>query len=151
MKQLIEDYKRRLKTVNEMLESEKDSNGSINDVKKFERLHTKAGEYRTIIAELERVLREGIPTSDVFCIQTWYGESVSRIYLDKEIAQRQADEDRVSWKAYRRTVLKDLNDEEFEKYFKSESSHMAYRVQDLDDAIRDIKEDAIIEERNQEL
>jgi hypothetical protein len=150
MKQLIEDYKRRLKTVNEMLESEKDSNGSINDVKRFERLHTKASEFRTIIAELERVLREGIPTSEVFCIQTWYGQSIDRVYLDKEIAEKQAVEDKARWRQYRREVLKDLNDEEFEKYFKSESSHMAYRVQDLDDAIHDIKEDAIIDERNSE-
>ena len=53
IKTLIEDYKRRLETVNTILESDKDS-GSINDTKKFERLCTKASEYRTIIAELER-------------------------------------------------------------------------------------------------
>ena len=53
IKTLIEDYKRRLNTVNEALENDQDS-GSINDTKKFKRLRTKAGEYRTIIAELER-------------------------------------------------------------------------------------------------
>lgn len=53
IKSLIEDYKRRLETVNQMLETNQDS-GSINDTKKFERLRTKASEFRTIIAELER-------------------------------------------------------------------------------------------------
>jgi hypothetical protein len=51
--ELINDYKRRLDTVNKMI-SEFRSNGSINDTRKDERLKTKASEYRTIIAELER-------------------------------------------------------------------------------------------------
>jgi hypothetical protein len=54
MKQLIEDYQRRLDTANELLKEFK-SNGSINDIKKEERLTTKASEYRTIIVELERL------------------------------------------------------------------------------------------------
>jgi len=51
--ELINDYKRRLETVNKMI-SEFKSNGSIIDTLKDERLKTKASEYRTIIAELER-------------------------------------------------------------------------------------------------
>lgn len=53
IKTLIEDYQRRLKTVDVMLETGSNS-GSINDTKKFERLHTKASQFRTVIAELER-------------------------------------------------------------------------------------------------
>lgn len=53
MEQLIEDYKRKLATVNEMLENKK-SNGSISDNEKFIRLKTKAANYRTFIAELEK-------------------------------------------------------------------------------------------------
>ena len=149
MKELIEDYKRRLATVNLALLKMKDS-GSVQDIKKFERLTTKASGYRTIIAELEKVMREGISTSEIFCIQTWYGQSIDRVYLDKEIAQQQADEDRARWKASRRAILKDLNDEEFEKYYKEESRSFIYKVQDLQDAISDIKEDGIMEERHQE-
>ena len=59
MKQLIEDYQRRLDTVVKMQEAFK-SNGSINDTKKEERLTTKASEYRTFIAELEREEKEVI-------------------------------------------------------------------------------------------
>lgn len=55
MKELIEDYKRRLATVNEMLEQFNHGNGSINDAKKEARLNTKASEYRTFIAEMERI------------------------------------------------------------------------------------------------
>jgi hypothetical protein len=55
MKQLIEDYNRRLDSINQMIESF-NSNGSINDIRKDERLKTKASEYRTFIAEMEREL-----------------------------------------------------------------------------------------------
>jgi hypothetical protein len=57
MKQLIEDYKRRLGTVEGIQKTFK-SNGSVNDTKKEERLTTKASEYHTFIAELEREQRE---------------------------------------------------------------------------------------------
>jgi transposase len=53
MKQLIEDYKRRLATIEGMIENFK-SNGSEHDNRKDERFKTKASEFRTIIAELER-------------------------------------------------------------------------------------------------
>ena len=59
MKVLIEDYKRRLMGVEEMLVAFK-SNGSINDTKKEERLITRASEYRTFIAELKLEEKEVI-------------------------------------------------------------------------------------------
>ena len=58
MKQLIEDYKRRLQNVKELLiEQSLNDNGSENNIKRHERLATKASEYRTFIAELERLER----------------------------------------------------------------------------------------------
>lgn len=60
MEQLIEDYKRRLQNVTDMLSKFK-SNGSINDEKKDERLKTKAAEYRTFIAELEKAIKDEAP------------------------------------------------------------------------------------------
>lgn len=59
MKDLIEDYKRRLATITEVIDGFK-SNGSINDISKDARLKTKQSEYRTIIAELERTNRRMI-------------------------------------------------------------------------------------------
>jgi hypothetical protein len=55
MKQLIEDYKRRIKTIENDLRLYK-STGSINDIKKVERLTTKLFEYRAFVTELERAL-----------------------------------------------------------------------------------------------
>src|SRR5664279_3346430 len=54
MKQLIEDYQRKIDTLTKQLASFK-SNGSENDLKKETRLTTKASEYRTFIVELERL------------------------------------------------------------------------------------------------
>ena len=55
MKTIIEDYERRLKSVEDMLNNFK-SSGSINDIRKDERLKTKASIYRTLIAELKHEL-----------------------------------------------------------------------------------------------
>jgi hypothetical protein len=55
MKELIEDYKRRLETVNELIKTDK-NNGSTNDIKRRERYITKASEYRAFIAEMERLV-----------------------------------------------------------------------------------------------
>lgn len=55
MKDLLEDYKRRVTTAETMLKGFK-SNGSEHDIRKQERLTTKASEYRTIVAEIERVI-----------------------------------------------------------------------------------------------
>ncbi len=60
MKQLLEDYQRRLKTVTDMLDNFK-SNGSHNDIRKHERLTTKASEYITFISELERAIAASEP------------------------------------------------------------------------------------------
>lgn len=72
MKQLIEDYQRRLKTVNEILESFKIS-CSVNDLKKEERLKAKAYEYRTFIAEMERLLnsQQGIETKPLIVLNQY--------------------------------------------------------------------------------
>lgn len=55
MKQLIEDYQRKIDTLTEQLACFK-STGSINDIKKVERLTTKLNEYRAFVTELERAL-----------------------------------------------------------------------------------------------
>lgn len=53
MKTLLEDYKNRLKTANEMIKELRFKDESNPD---FIRLTTKASCYRTIIAELQRQL-----------------------------------------------------------------------------------------------
>ena len=53
METLLEDYKRRLKSVTELIEKTR-SNGSIVHQRREERLKTKAAEYRTFIVEIER-------------------------------------------------------------------------------------------------
>jgi hypothetical protein len=69
MKQLIEDYQRRLGTTEKMIKEFKLKNsGSINDIKKGERLDTKASEYRSIIAELEREVRNSPVNINLFKI-----------------------------------------------------------------------------------
>jgi hypothetical protein len=55
MKQLIEDYKKKIETLANDLRLYK-STGSINDIKKVERLTTKLFEYRAFVTELERAL-----------------------------------------------------------------------------------------------
>jgi hypothetical protein len=54
MKQLIEDYQRRLATVNEMINNLKFKDDANPD---YIRLTTKRAEYRTVITELERGLK----------------------------------------------------------------------------------------------
>jgi len=58
METLLEDYKRKLKNVNEMLDFDSNiNNGSINDIKRFERLNTKASQYRAFIVDIERAIK----------------------------------------------------------------------------------------------
>jgi len=52
MKTLLEDYKKRLDTVNKFINNTR-NNESINDEKKMVRLRTKASCYMTIIIELK--------------------------------------------------------------------------------------------------
>ena len=54
MKKLIADYKALLKITEDILSTFK-SNGSVNDIRKDERLKTRAHEYRTTIARLEEL------------------------------------------------------------------------------------------------
>lgn len=74
MKTLIEDYKRRLATITEMIETTSDT-GSRNDIAKMARLKAKEGEYRTFIAELEREYRNYI-TSKLDALMSDYKENV---------------------------------------------------------------------------
>ena len=53
MRQLLEDYKRRLKTVNEELKITIDE---AHDVSKISRLTIKRGCYRTFISEMEKII-----------------------------------------------------------------------------------------------
>jgi len=57
MRTLLEDYERRLDTINETIETTS-NNGSPNDIGKMARLKTKASEYRTFITELNKVVRK---------------------------------------------------------------------------------------------
>lgn len=59
MKELIDDYKRRLATITEAIETTRDT-GSRNDIVKMARLKAKQGEYQTFIAELESTYRNYI-------------------------------------------------------------------------------------------
>ncbi len=64
MEILLEDYKRKLKTANELISSNT-NNGSIMDEKRAERLNTKASEYRSFIVDIERAMeRTKLKTSE---------------------------------------------------------------------------------------
>jgi hypothetical protein len=63
MEILLEDYKRRLKTVTELIKKTR-SNGSIVHQRREERLNTKAAEYRTFITEIERAMARKPDTSE---------------------------------------------------------------------------------------
>ena len=55
MKILLEDYKRKLKNVEELIENNT-NDGSIQDIKREERLKTKAAEYRAFIVDIKRAI-----------------------------------------------------------------------------------------------
>lgn len=58
MKQLLEDYQKRLVEINKMIEEDKKTNnGSIDSTKRKTRLETKASCFRTFITELEREIK----------------------------------------------------------------------------------------------
>jgi hypothetical protein len=54
MKELIDDYRRRLRTISTMLDNEEES-GKNADLLTLERLKTKKGCFNTILTELERL------------------------------------------------------------------------------------------------
>jgi hypothetical protein len=143
MKELIKDYKRRLKTVEKAFDDER---MAINkDLCKLARLNTKASEYRTFIAELEKEYNKGITVEDIYCIQIWYGEHISHVYLNKEQAENAANTAQALWKAARRAIHNEMSDEEFEVYYRENFKSFTYKVQSLDDCIGDVVDNAIFE------
>jgi hypothetical protein len=60
MEELLEDYKRRLITMNQMID-DNTFDGSVLDIRRSERLRTKASEYRTFISELEMAIKKDEP------------------------------------------------------------------------------------------
>lgn len=77
MKNLLEDYKRRLIYINDIIKNNEEplNNGSESSLKKKERLNTKAGCYRTIISELEREI-ENEDNSYIIVINDNYNSKV---------------------------------------------------------------------------
>lgn len=55
METLLEDYKRKLNNVKELIEKQR-SNGCIVHQRREERLNTKAAEYRAFIVDIERAM-----------------------------------------------------------------------------------------------
>lgn len=55
MQILLEDYKRKLAAM-EIMITDNANNGSIRDVERRVRLHTKASEYRSFIVDIERAI-----------------------------------------------------------------------------------------------
>lgn len=56
MKTLLDDYKRKLSTVEEFIKANK-NNGSMMDEQRKVRLDTKASELRTFIVDIERAIK----------------------------------------------------------------------------------------------
>ena len=142
MKQLIEDYIRRLKTAKEM----KDDliqvpNAMIVDHEKYERLTIKIGCYNTIIAELQREYKSKLSAyTDVWVIQTFAGCEVDNVFINKEDAEKEAEKNRTEYLAHYRKVNKRMNDEEWEKFAEKEYKNK-FKVVSLDDAIYEIKDE----------
>ena len=139
MKTLIEDYKRRLATAEKMLDDMKKSH--VQSVETRIRIETKASEYRSIIAELERALNFKLKSyEDLWVIQSYAGSDIDFVYTDKEEAEKAAEEQRNEFIAHYRKVNKRMDDEEWERYAKRNYSGM-YKVVTLDRAIDNIKDD----------
>jgi len=139
MKTLIEDYKRRLKTAEKMIE---ESAKSRDGIEKHQRLQTKASEYRTFIAELEREYKSKLSSyTEVWAIQSYAGSDVDHVFIDKDDAQKEADKMREEFIAYQRKINKRMSDEEFAEYAKKAYLDIKYKVVTLDDAIVAIKDE----------
>lgn len=83
MKNLLEDYKRRLKAVNELLNEPKEKFGKyLHDEKRKTRLNTKASEYRSIITDLERAISNTVKLEKSYIL---FGEEVCRMFFDEGI------------------------------------------------------------------
>ena len=139
MKQLIEDYKRRLKTVGEIIDATSNT-GSINDQKKLERLMTKQGMINTIIAELEREYKSKFSAYDeLWVVASSSGADVDHVFIDKEDAEKEAKRLLKEYLEYYRDVNKKMSDEEWEEFSKDDRK-FRFKVIPLDDAIYNIKE-----------
>ena len=84
MKQLLEDYKRRLKTLNEELRL---TLNEADDIVKITRLTIKRGCYRTFIAELEQIIPPEMPVDPKILAE----EKLAREKKEKEDQEKQDD------------------------------------------------------------
>lgn len=75
--------------------------------------------------------------TDVFVVQSYQGQDIDRIYLDKNDAQKVADFRNKEKYDYYRKVNKNMTDEEYDKYY---SIMPKYKVYTLDDGIDSVKE-----------
>ena len=136
MKQLIEDYKRRLATVNEMIE---ESANARKGIEEHQRLLTKAGMFRTFIAELEREFKSKLSaTEEVWVIQDHFASDVDHVFIDKEEAEKEAEQRKEEFLTYYRKVNKRMSDEEWKKY--AETFKNKFTVITLDQAIDNIRD-----------
>lgn len=133
MKILIEDYQRRLKTAKKMLEDM--ANSHVVSVEKRIRIETKASEYRTFIAEMERELRNGVSLFDLWVVQQWVGEKPEQVYFSEDDAKTQAllMEDNLVNRI--RKSHSDMSEKEFKGYFKQSYGSFHFKVMNLDDAL----------------
>ena len=83
IKILIEDYKRRLTFIKEI---NGDGNGSILDIKKSERLRTKASGYRTFIAELEKIESTPDKSSQVEQLTVTEDDILKNLFCDLNVS-----------------------------------------------------------------
>jgi hypothetical protein len=83
---------------------------------------------------------------------TKYGDTdINEVFLNKTKAERIAKEKNKEYYDYYRNKNKKMSDDEFKKYFYGGYiNRNEYRVKSLDDAIEDIKEVVIDNERNEE-
>ena len=122
MKQLIEDYKKKIETLANDLRLYK-STGSINDIKKVERLTTKLFEYRAFVIDLERIERNVQPDETP--------QLISRI-------------DFTTLRTQKKTLIEIIDDMEKKnaEYYKNETSDLS-GILNLIDAIQDYAVDVV--------
>ena len=136
MKQIIEDYKRRLKTGHEML---KNLQGEEH-LDAHQRISIKCAQYRAVIVELERAFKPKLKALDeVWVVEDHFACDVDHVFTDQEEAEKEAKQRKEEFLTYYRKVNKRMNDEEWEKY--AETFKNKFRVITLDQAIDNIKDD----------
>lgn len=146
MKVLIEDYKRRLVTAENIIEAFPKANLSRAQLETQTRINTKASEYRTMIAELEREYKPKLSAyNDVWVVVSYAGSDVDHVFTDKEEAEKEAKRLLEEYLAYYRKLNKRMNDEEWEEYSKNDR-RFRFKVVSLDSAIDAIKDNIRDEE-----